>query len=193
MWRDNLPSCMRPVKLNSTNFYACRRLHYCRNSNNTINKSNRAPAVSTSCSISFETEKWRPSSKLYWCPREYGYCVRGGGSGCYGNTRPHLNGAVRVSNAMLLVKRLNHRPRAQLYKHANQLTPRSIVDLKKLMVAQLIKKFLTVYGIRRFLTVSARARHQTIFSQLNLVQIVTAYCFNIHFNITLQPTPMSPE
>lgn len=119
MWHDTLPSCMHPDKLNAIIFMLVVGCIFCRNSNKTTNESNCAPAVSTSCSISFENEKWRPSSKLYWCPREYGYYVRGGGSGCYGNTRPQLNGAVRVSNAMLLVKTLNHYPNAQLYKHPN--------------------------------------------------------------------------
>jgi hypothetical protein len=72
IWRCNLTTCIRTGNLNSRISW---RLSYviCRSSKNTINKSNIIPAVLTFCCTPFETEKWRPSSKLYWCPRECGY------------------------------------------------------------------------------------------------------------------------
>jgi hypothetical protein len=45
---------------------------------------------------------------------------------------------------------------------AIMMTPRNRVLLEKLIVSQLVKKFLAFYGSRKFITVFARARHWAV-------------------------------
>jgi hypothetical protein len=65
------------------------------------------------------------------------------------------------------------------------ITQWSRVFLKKLLVAQLVKKFAAFYGIQKFITVLTRA--DPILSKMNPVHILTSRFFKIHFNIILLP------
>jgi len=44
-----------------------------------------------------------------------------------------------------------------------QLVPGNKVLLEKLIVTQLVKKFLAIHGTRRFITVFTRSRHWSLF------------------------------
>jgi hypothetical protein len=52
------------------------------------------------------------------------------------------------------------------------------VFLKKLIVIQLMKKFLTLYGTWGFITVFSRSHHLSLLTHMNPVHILTPYFFN---------------
>jgi len=66
----------------------------------------------------------------------------------------------------------------------------SPILLEKLIVAQLVKKFLAFFGTRRFITVFSRSRQ---WRQMNPVHNLTPYSYKMHLNILIPSTLRTPK
>jgi hypothetical protein len=67
----------------------------------------------------------------------------------------------------------------------NQQTQQKGVFFEKLIVVQLVKKFLILYETIKFVTVFRAARYWTLFWPIWIHSTLSSYFFKIHFNIIL--------